>query len=202
MGTRCRAIQTSRSLAPKYQRLWVPASVATSGENRAAIRKREVNPAKNKLRDSEPESRSCLAGDCFGDSWSPRCTECWSSPSWPPARSTWFACSAICEERAEVAYYIVATCWGERCQSFFVMLACAITFFKRRDSARAATYSRQGRRRGRENLAGAGCCHRGELWFQIQRTCADHTRNFGTSNPDLEGMGWPFRQRPSVLTRT
>jgi hypothetical protein len=35
------------------------------GENRAGFRKRDMNPGKNKLWDSWPESRSCFAGDSF-----------------------------------------------------------------------------------------------------------------------------------------
>jgi hypothetical protein len=53
---------------------WMPATGAgmtPSPENRAVFRKRDMNPGKNKLWDSWPESRSCFADASSSDSWSP-----------------------------------------------------------------------------------------------------------------------------------
>jgi hypothetical protein len=52
-----------------------PAMTDKCIENRAGFCKRDMNPPKNKLWDSEPGSRSCFAGDSLDESWD----ESWSS---------------------------------------------------------------------------------------------------------------------------
>ena len=66
----CAAIASARTsstvLPPIWARSAMTRSMRSLRQNRAGFRKRDMNPPKNKLWDSWPESRSCFAGDSGG----------------------------------------------------------------------------------------------------------------------------------------
>jgi hypothetical protein len=66
----CSAIAAARTSSTDLPPIWAPPaktrSMRSLRQNRAGFRKRDMNPLKNKLWDSWPESRSCFAGDSGG----------------------------------------------------------------------------------------------------------------------------------------